>query len=331
MDPGSLTVPPLPTITLPLTPTPSPPLSAPTPVSSLLNIASHNTVMSGVVRNKAGGAGAQPPRPSNAWILYRSDKVQEMSPPPLGHAKLTQAEISKIVSAQWRSETEEVRVLYERRADKAKAEHARLYPNYRFAPMKRADKDRIREEKRLAKEQERAGRRGRGRVAPYPPPSTAPTFKASVPPNTNHVVPNAPSTSPPTSSASSPSSTTPPWQPCVSVTPYHGSTRVSPDASIDPQLPSVDSQIPSSRESSLLGVTVPPATPLPLVPHRLMLHSPQPPPLKGWQPSPSDSPTTLPSPPEGISLFDWSQILPPSTQVPHQACVQLLLTSLWHS
>jgi len=279
--------------------------------------------MSGIVRNKAaGGAGAQqqPPRPPNAWILYRSDKLQELPPPPLGHPKPTQAEVSKIISAQWRSEVEDVRALYEQRAEMAKAEHARLYPNYRFAPMKRADKDRIREEKRQVREQERAGRRVRGRVAPYPPPSTAPTIKASIPLSIKHVSSNASSPSPlTTSTPSPPSSTTSPSQSCVGVVPCHGSARVSPDASIDPELPPVTSQTPSPHELFRLGLTVPPATPSPVVPPRLMLDTPQPAPPKGWQPSPSDSPTTFPASPEELSLPDWPQTLPQSTQVPHEA------------
>jgi hypothetical protein len=321
MDPGSLTVPSLPTITFPLSPLSLPPSSAPTPVPSPLNLTSQNAIMSGIVRNKAGAGAAQPPRPPNAWILYRSDKLQQLPPPLPGHPKPTQAEVSKIISAQWRNEREDVRALYEQRAEMAKAEHARLYPNYRFAPMKRADKDRIREERRQAKEQERAGRRGRVRVAPYPPPSTAPAFKASVPLSIKRAFPNTPSASPPSSSASSPSSTTPPSQPCVSVVPYHGSARVTPDASIDPQRPLVDSQILSSRETSHLKVTLPVVTSLPVVPPNLTLDSPRPSPPKGWQPSSLDSPTTFPSPPEEISLPDWPQTLAQPTQVQLQACL----------
>lgn len=295
----------------------------PIPVPSLLNTASQISIMSGIVRNKAaGGAGAQqqPPRPPNAWILYRSDKLQELPPPPLGHPKPTQAEVSKIISAQWRAEAEEVRALYEQRAEMAKAEHARLYPNYRFAPMKRADKDRIREEKRQVREQERAGRRVRGRVAPYPPPSTAPTFKATTPLSIKHVFPNASSPSPLSASTPSPaSSTTSSSQSCVGVVSCHGSARVSPDASIDPELPPVNLRTESPHEAFRIGVNVPPATPLPVVPPRLMLDTPQPAPPKGWQPSPSDSPTTFTASPEELCLPDWT--LPQSTQVPHEACI----------
>ena len=55
-----------------------------------------------------------------------------------------------------------------------KLEHAHLYPNYRFNPMKRVNKDRIREEKRQAKEQERAGcRTTRDALHQYPLPTAS--------------------------------------------------------------------------------------------------------------------------------------------------------------
>jgi hypothetical protein len=318
MDQVTLTIPPRPTIPSSLGPTPPSSSSSPTPFPPPSVYLSQNIPMSGVARNKAG-AGAHPPRPPNAWILYRSDKLQELPPPPLGQPKPTQAEVSKIISAQWRSEDEDVRAVYEQRAETAKAEHARLYPNYRFAPMKRADKDRIREEKRQAKEQERAGRRVRGRVAPYPPPSTSSPFNASSPLIIKHVVPNAKSASPSMSSTSSVSYTTPSSQPCVNVAPYYGSTRVSFDASIDPQHQPVDSPNLSSYESLRFRVAVPPDGSSQMVPLSLTLPMLQPPPPMGWSPSPSDPSSADLSPLPDLSLPEWPQ--PPSTQdPPQQAC-----------
>ncbi|KAI0291631.1 hypothetical protein B0F90DRAFT_1775681, partial [Multifurca ochricompacta] len=212
------------------------------------------------IPSSAAGSGAgaqQPPRPPNAWILYRSDKLQQLPPPPEGQPKPTQAEVSKIISAQWRLESDEVRALYDQRAEIAKAEHARLYPNYRFAPMKKAEKDRIRQEKRQAKEQERAGRRGRTRVAPYPTPSTA---------------------------ADSPFR-------------YVWTHPSPPDAFLDPQIHPVDSQWPSSRVFSYTRVptVVPIVTTLPLVSPLVTFPSLPPPPGR-WRPPESDSPTTFRSP-----------------------------------
>ncbi|KAI9429970.1 hypothetical protein H4582DRAFT_1789204, partial [Lactarius indigo] len=63
-----------------------------------------------------------------------------LPPPALGQLKLMQVEVSKIISAQWKAESAKVRAMYDERAQIAKVEHARLYPNYCFTPMKRTDK-----------------------------------------------------------------------------------------------------------------------------------------------------------------------------------------------
>lgn len=319
MDPASLIIPFLQTSTELISPTPLPPPSNPTLIPSLITPDSQNIPMSGVVRNKAG-AGAQPPRPPNAWILYRSDKLQELPPPPVGQSKLTQAQVSKIIAAEWKKEPEEVRNFYEQRAEKAKAEHARLYPNYRFAPMKKVDRDRIREERRQAKELERVGRRVRGRVAPYPPPTTSSTtFNLPGPLIIKHVLPHAPSASPTISSHSSSSSATLLEQPRVSVEPFLGSTRVSPNASPDLHFPFVDLQDPPSHESSPLGDTPPSETSQPAFLLRPMHPPSLPNPPRGWNPSSSDPPTTFIDPSQDVSLPDWLQTLP---QIPKQACIR---------
>ena len=92
--------------------------------------------------------------------------------------------------------------MYDERAQIAKLEHARLYPNYRFTPMKRVDKDRMREEKRQAKEQDRARRRTtRGHALLSP---TASTSTPRAPQVAQTVLLNSSTASPPVSSASSP-------------------------------------------------------------------------------------------------------------------------------
>ncbi|KAJ7261157.1 high mobility group box domain-containing protein, partial [Mycena rebaudengoi] len=75
----------------------------------------------------------QPPRPPNAWIIYRSDKMKEFG------KGVPQVQISKLVSALWHNERPEIRVLYEERAEEKKLEHKRLYPDYRFQPVQKAD------------------------------------------------------------------------------------------------------------------------------------------------------------------------------------------------
>ncbi|PVG02983.1 hypothetical protein CPB86DRAFT_811111 [Serendipita vermifera] len=100
------------------------------------------------------GVGGQPPRPANAWILYRSDKMKGMVPEP-GQPRQPQADISKLIAAMWKNENPEVRAHYEALSDMKKAEHLALYPGYRFQPMKKADKDKFRAEKKAEKEREK--------------------------------------------------------------------------------------------------------------------------------------------------------------------------------
>ncbi|KII92243.1 hypothetical protein PLICRDRAFT_103505, partial [Plicaturopsis crispa FD-325 SS-3] len=83
--------------------------------------------------------GTKPPRPPNAWIIYRSDKLQQLAPPP-GQKSPPQADVSRTIAKMWRQESDPVREHYERLAEKKKAEHAIMYPNYRFQPMKKEEK-----------------------------------------------------------------------------------------------------------------------------------------------------------------------------------------------
>ena len=69
------------------------------------------------------------PRPPNAWILYRSDKIAKMrASMPEGAPKPTQADLSKQFAAQWRDESEGVKSNYERLADLARGKHIAKYP-----------------------------------------------------------------------------------------------------------------------------------------------------------------------------------------------------------
>lgn len=134
--------------------------------------------MTGPVRStttvKARAKDVQPPRPPNAWILYRSDKLKSLPPEQPGEQRRAQADASKLISEMWRNESEAVKLEYERLADAKKAEHQRLYPNYRFQPMKKEEKERIREEKRQEKERVRAQKKSRGRTNAAAGPSQEP-------------------------------------------------------------------------------------------------------------------------------------------------------------
>ncbi|GAA5988844.1 hypothetical protein JCM11641_005039 [Rhodosporidiobolus odoratus] len=89
------------------------------------------------VRVRPAEKRGNPPRPANAWICYRSARVQELKSSSSRYSKLPQADISKIVGQLWRSEPPEVRRQYEQMAEQNKKEHSEKYPGYVFRPARR--------------------------------------------------------------------------------------------------------------------------------------------------------------------------------------------------
>lgn len=106
------------------------------------------------------------PRPPNSWILYRADMSQALAAQNPGSSR-SQADISKIISDMWKSINPDLKAEYERRAELKKIQHAEKYPNYRYNPKSKAEKDREREEKRQLKAEGRLGaKRSRRRTSP---------------------------------------------------------------------------------------------------------------------------------------------------------------------
>ncbi|KAH9485275.1 Glycine-rich RNA-binding protein 4, mitochondrial [Psilocybe cubensis] len=79
----------------------------------------------------------QPPRPANAWILYRRWKVKQLPPPAPGEPRRNQSDMSTFLAVCWRTEKQEIRDHFDRLADEAKAAHKARYPNYRYQPKKK--------------------------------------------------------------------------------------------------------------------------------------------------------------------------------------------------
>ncbi|KAJ7222277.1 hypothetical protein GGX14DRAFT_663109 [Mycena pura] len=75
------------------------------------------------------------PRPSNSWIIFRSDYFQEQ------RAKATQQnsmlELNRQAAQLWHSMSEEARRPYKELADKIKAEHEVQHPDYRYSPRRK--------------------------------------------------------------------------------------------------------------------------------------------------------------------------------------------------
>lgn len=130
--------------------------------------------MTGPVRTSVARKHVQPPRPPNAWILYRSEKIRTLPPLQPGESRRAQADVSRMISEMWKSETEEERSRYERMAEQKKAEHHLKYPGYRFQPQKKEEKQRLRELMKQERQSNRETRKNRGRVPAVSAPT--PTF-----------------------------------------------------------------------------------------------------------------------------------------------------------
>jgi predicted Fe-S protein YdhL (DUF1289 family) len=87
----------------------------------------------------------RPPRPPNAFILYRRAKQPAIL---AAHRNLTNAEISRYISSCWKNETDQERLAWERYADQKKLEHMQAYPNYVYRPNKNKGKNEKRRQAR---------------------------------------------------------------------------------------------------------------------------------------------------------------------------------------
>ncbi|KAG7446467.1 uncharacterized protein BT62DRAFT_1076024 [Guyanagaster necrorhizus] len=166
----------------------------------------------------SSASSTKPPRPPNAWILFRSDMVRVMPKPANGASQ--QSVVSKAISKLWAEADPDIKREYERRAEIRKQEHAEMYPDYRFQPVKKEDKERRKEEAKQAKERKRrSGRKDRAsdRYEPYPTATTSAVRTAPFPfPIPNYLPLNANPDSygplgptPPMSAAPSPSENAP--------------------------------------------------------------------------------------------------------------------------
>ncbi|CAG8503993.1 4770_t:CDS:2 [Ambispora leptoticha] len=90
----------------------------------------------------------QPPRPPNAFILYRQAKQ-----PALIQADkhLTNAQVSRQMAEMWKAEPPQEKLKWERMADRRKLEHMKQYPNYIYKPNKKNKVDKTRKNARQEK------------------------------------------------------------------------------------------------------------------------------------------------------------------------------------
>jgi len=211
------------------------------------------------------------PRPPNSWILYRAHALKNMPPVQPGEPRRNQGDVSQLVARMWREAPDTVRAEFERLAEEAKALHKIQFPNYRYQPRKKEDKERVKEIAKQQKESQRQAKRSRrvGQTPGITPPPTGPISRPGAP----YYVPNMRyghgGPSPPLSAASSPAS----------------DNVTSPRLRSPPAGPRVNASPPSSHSlasSVVLPLTKiePPTTQLPF-------------PLSPCTPAPSTDTTTI--------------------------------------
>lgn len=81
----------------------------------------------------------KPPRPPNAFILYRRAKQPGIV---ARHQGITNNEVSKEIGRMWHEEPAEIRQKFQRMADAAKQEHMKKYPEYRYRPRRPQERKR---------------------------------------------------------------------------------------------------------------------------------------------------------------------------------------------
>ncbi|PIL34037.1 hypothetical protein GSI_03746 [Ganoderma sinense ZZ0214-1] len=264
------------------------------------------------------------PRPPNAWILYRGDRLGEWkaarSPndPPV-----KQADISRLIGKRWREEDDAIKLQYEKRAAIAKADHKKRYPDYKYNPVSREVKEKIRAEEKEAKKRAREEAKAARNAPPRPSlgRSREPSYH-SPPSGSNVKLENMDSPSADQADAETDAGD----EPRV-VDPIDRGCGPSPPIDYDPQSPS-SSSISSSSAYSSSSLVSAHSSPLP-TPSQL---SPAPfDASQTWQPpapSPLSSSPTQPPPPAYPSTFVHSpapsrqtsyNLLPSSSSTPSES------------
>ena len=75
------------------------------------------------------GHGNKIKRPRNAFIIYRTDNAGRVKK---ARPDLPFTELSRFLGEMWRNETPEVREKYNQLAEEEKANHAKMYPDFKF-------------------------------------------------------------------------------------------------------------------------------------------------------------------------------------------------------
>lgn len=216
------------------------------------------------------------PRPMNAWMIYRKAKSSEIA---ASGQKMSQSQMSQMISKQWKSEGQVVKAHYEQLAAIEARNHKALYPNYKYQPVSKEEKARQKELEKREKQIEKAALR-KSKV-PEPSPTPVPMLGHQVPyhlaaqhaslgpspPYSTGSLPSSAST-PSTSSETYDSTTT--FSMCSSATSYTSSPPASdlPQFAMPDDHPSPSTIVPTgststSRVPSGTSVVYHPNSPVP--------------------------------------------------------------------
>lgn len=105
-----------------------------------------------------------PPRPPNAFILYRKAKQAEVNTHNVG---ISNNDVSRIIGHMWKHEKDSIKEHYQRAAEVIKCQHRSMYPDYRYRPRK-TDSARV-----ITTQVDNAARRAMLGTKVAPPPQTS--------------------------------------------------------------------------------------------------------------------------------------------------------------
>lgn len=105
-----------------------------TRASSLSPVSSNTIAAKKRSPSRSGGSSSGIKRPLNSFMLYRRDK--QSSIPTNNHQS-----ISRIIGEMWKRETIEEKERYAEMAQRERERHAKEYPDYKFLPRKKKDKN----------------------------------------------------------------------------------------------------------------------------------------------------------------------------------------------
>jgi hypothetical protein len=89
------------------------------------------------IEKKNVGAKRPPPRPRNAFIIFRGDVAKHLRKQ---NSRYSLPEISKRAGELWNTATPEEKYRYQCMANEEKIQHQLTYPNYRYCPNKPGQK-----------------------------------------------------------------------------------------------------------------------------------------------------------------------------------------------